>query len=156
MQRTHLAILLSAGAVAGLQAVLASTTALSRWKGGGFGMYTDPHPYQSRVVWLVPRNDGAALHEALRLYPPAPALVELLDRTGSTSPAEIARELALEADRFRTFPRDRGAHLLLDRIDQLSTSAGRWRIRVTEIAIAETGDALRVQPIYDGPGDHDR
>ncbi len=32
-----------------VQMIMVSTTPLSRWQGGGFGMYTDPHPY-SRTV----------------------------------------------------------------------------------------------------------
>ena len=36
--------------VAGVQLYIVNTTALSQWKGGGFGMYTTPHPNYTKVV----------------------------------------------------------------------------------------------------------
>lgn len=43
----------------------------SAWKGGGFGMYTDPHP-QNRKVWLVLEAGGA--EHAVALWPVTEAL----------------------------------------------------------------------------------
>jgi hypothetical protein len=46
-------------AVAGLQLVLVHTHGLSRWKGGGLGMYSEPHPNKRQLI--ARGADGAAL-----------------------------------------------------------------------------------------------
>lgn len=38
--------------IAGIQLYLSKTSALSLWKGGGFGMYTELHPNNTRSLWL--------------------------------------------------------------------------------------------------------
>lgn len=38
--------------------ILYKTSDLSLWKGGGFGMYSDPHPSTARHVWLIGENRG--------------------------------------------------------------------------------------------------
>lgn len=38
--------------IASFQLYLSKTTALSLWKGGGFGMYTELHPNNARSIWL--------------------------------------------------------------------------------------------------------
>lgn len=57
-------------------AVVQITTALngasSRWKGGGFGMYTEPHP-NSRRVWLMVIDQSGRTHP-LMLWPVSPEL----------------------------------------------------------------------------------
>jgi hypothetical protein len=40
------------------QFVLYKTTDLTLWKGGGFGMYSNPHPATSRNVWIVGETSG--------------------------------------------------------------------------------------------------
>jgi hypothetical protein len=40
---------------------------LTSWKGGGFGMYSDPHPKDSRIIWLVGMRDGK--QTAFRINP---------------------------------------------------------------------------------------
>ena len=50
--------------VAGIQTYLSHTTLLSPWKGGGFGMYSAPHPTQMRSIFL--EVDG---HDPIRLVP---------------------------------------------------------------------------------------
>lgn len=42
--------------VAVLHLILVETTSQTRWKGGGFGMYADPHPNSHRAVWLSGRG----------------------------------------------------------------------------------------------------
>lgn len=39
----------------------------TRWKGGGFGMYTEPHPSR-RITWLVATDSAGAEHR-VRLWP---------------------------------------------------------------------------------------
>ncbi len=50
----------------GFQFYTHKTTALTPWKGGGFGMYTEPHA-DSRTVWLEMRSGGELAQ--MRLYP---------------------------------------------------------------------------------------
>ena len=40
------------------QFVLYKTSDLTLWKGGGFGMYSTPHPVTSRHAWLIGETDG--------------------------------------------------------------------------------------------------
>jgi hypothetical protein len=53
--------------VATVQVFLSNTSNLTTWRGGGFGMYTDPHPHLGRPVWLQGEHDGSA--RAVRLAP---------------------------------------------------------------------------------------
>jgi hypothetical protein len=53
--------------VALVQVVLATSTTLSRWKGGGFGMYSEPHPYDARCLWVELRDPSGATY--FRLSP---------------------------------------------------------------------------------------
>ena len=53
--------------VAVVQIYLAGTSDLSRWKGGGFGMYSDPHPGVNRLVWVEGYIDSVLT--AVRLEP---------------------------------------------------------------------------------------
>ena len=68
--------------VAGIQTYLASTTLLSPWKGGGFGMYSAPHPTQLRAIFV--EVDG---HEPIRVVPREAERAshewELLERHGN-------------------------------------------------------------------------
>ena len=43
--------------VALLHLVMIQSSSQTRWKGGGFGMYADPHPNSYRVVWLVGEDE---------------------------------------------------------------------------------------------------
>jgi hypothetical protein len=52
--------------VAVLQVRLVDTSNLTRWKGGGFGMYAEPHPASARNIWLT---DGADAGVCIRLFP---------------------------------------------------------------------------------------
>ena len=53
--------------IAVIQLYLSNASDLSTWKGGGFGMYTDPHPRVSRFVWM--EGVGRDSVVAIRLYP---------------------------------------------------------------------------------------
>lgn len=60
-------------AIAAVQTYLSQTTILSPWKGGGFGMYSAPHPTQLRAIFveveghppvrITPRETERASHE---------------------------------------------------------------------------------------------
>ena len=50
----------------GLQFYTHKTTALTPWKGGGFGMYTEPHA-DNRTVWLEMRSGDPVSYTHLTL-----------------------------------------------------------------------------------------
>ena len=45
---------------------------LSAWRGGGFGMYTEPHPVKSRVAFLITQSESST--NCIRVYPIDPRL----------------------------------------------------------------------------------
>ena len=53
--------------VAFSQLIIWKGKSYSKWKGGGFGMYTEPHPLSHRVAWLNASHDGRK--EKIRIYP---------------------------------------------------------------------------------------
>ena len=53
--------------VAGIQIYLNKADTLSAWRGGGFGMYTEPHPVKSRVAFLI--NNTNPENNWIRVYP---------------------------------------------------------------------------------------
>ena len=58
--------------VALLQITLSLSGGLTRWKGGGFGMYTEPHPSKRRVWLTLTTDDG--IHPVM-LFPIAKPLL---------------------------------------------------------------------------------
>jgi hypothetical protein len=61
------AIFATVTVVALVQVVLSTSTTFSRWKGGGFGMYSEPHPLGSRCLWVELRDPNGST--SLRLSP---------------------------------------------------------------------------------------
>jgi len=59
-------------AVIGVQIYHSQVNNLSQWKGGGFGMYADPHPLTHRTVWLEGIQNGR--DRKIRIFPEGPAL----------------------------------------------------------------------------------
>ena len=53
--------------VASLQVVFTKTNDLVSWRGGGFGMYSDPHAKTGRKIWVKGTRDGQVM--AIRVYP---------------------------------------------------------------------------------------
>lgn len=85
------------------------TTGLISWKGGGFGMYTEPHVI-NRSLWVEFEEDGETRHFRLAPKPPKRSDV-VVDSNVSDFNALVTR-----ADRFRFFPTERGANKVLDAI----------------------------------------
>lgn len=111
-QRGMLAVTVIAGLAAInvlVQTYMHKTTALTAWKGGGFGMYTEPHPDQRTVLLEI--GGGAA---QLVLWPEGG---NVSDWAGSLQPQGRKAVLSLQdqAARFRYYPRDRLAAALIDR-----------------------------------------
>jgi len=59
-------------AVIGFQIYHSQVNNLSQWKGGGFGMYADPHPASHRTVWLEGIKNGR--NRKIRIFPEGPVL----------------------------------------------------------------------------------
>lgn len=54
-------------ALAAMQFIASRVTDLSPWRGGGYGMYTEPHPVTCRTVWLSLLDDEKEIY--YRIYP---------------------------------------------------------------------------------------
>lgn len=79
---------------------------LSPWKGGGFGMYTAPHPENARATYLI--VDG----HALRMAPPDPKLVAWIASVDPGS-AQYLERLVEQARTMRSYPRAAAADRLM-------------------------------------------
>ena len=53
--------------IASLQVVFTKTNDLVSWRGGGFGMYSDPHAKTGRKIWVKGTRNGERM--AVRVYP---------------------------------------------------------------------------------------
>ncbi|GGA23545.1 hypothetical protein [Neptunicoccus cionae] len=100
------------------QIYLHKTTPLLAWKGGGFGMYTEPHA-EDRGVWL--RLTGASGAEALvQLWPETAAFASWRDTAGVRGGAYL-NGLTRSAERLRFYPRDRVGDPFISRLSRV-----RW------------------------------
>ena len=94
------------------------TTALTAWKGGGFGMYTTPH-VESRSVWLTfKREDGVV---QLRVWPEAQGMTEWRDSLNLSQSGSLGRITSM-AEGMSYFPRTSNADPLLELASRI-----RWR-----------------------------
>lgn len=92
-----------------LQAYIHKTTPLLAWKGGGFGMYTEPHA-EDRSVWL--RFNGADGTADVRIWPETAAFIAWRDKGGLRGTAFL-NGISYQAERFRYFPRAGQADALI-------------------------------------------
>lgn len=79
-RRLEALLLLLPMVVALVQITLVSTSDLTRWRGGGFGMYSDTHPMTSRRLWLEGQAASGS-PAALRIYPVDQRLREVEHRS---------------------------------------------------------------------------
>jgi len=119
--------------VALLQLFLVSTSDLSRWKGGGFGMYADPHPNSARQAWLEAESPDGTV--ALRLYPRDDRLAW---RAIGSSARRVVRDLERIAREGRNFP---------SRIDPAGVSGRLRYLRRTDVE-GRLGDLLRSGTVH--------
>jgi hypothetical protein len=94
-----LSILVAANVL--IQAYTHKTTPLLAWKGGGFGMYTEPHA-EDRSVWLTFR--GAEETATVRLWPETPEFAAWQAKAGLRGTAFLS-SIRYSAERVRYFPR---------------------------------------------------
>ena len=116
-----LGVWLLAGVAAGnvlLQVAMHRSTALTAWKGGGFGMYTEPHPDQRSIVLEIDNGAGQIV-----LWPETEAM---RDWRLSLSPAgaQAVSSIQAQAGRLRFYPRKSNATALLDRAARFRWDAG--------------------------------
>ena len=91
------------------QAYTHKTTPLLAWKGGGFGMYTEPHA-EDRSVWLTFTGaDGVA---SVRIWPETADYIAWRDKGGLRGTAFL-NGISYQAERFRYYPRAGQADALI-------------------------------------------
>jgi hypothetical protein len=92
--------------VAAHQFIRSHDHVLSAWKGGGFGMYTTPHPFAARATVLV--IDG----NPLQLAPKNPSFEAWVRTVAPSSAAYLGRLHGL-ATRMRSYPDAAAANRLI-------------------------------------------
>jgi hypothetical protein len=85
------------------------TTALTPWKGGGFGMYTEPHA-DGRTVWL--EMQGASSVVQMRVYPENEIIRAWIDGV-SLGGGKALSTISNQAAGLRHFPNEKKANELV-------------------------------------------
>ncbi len=103
-----LAVVVSANVL--FQAYTHKTTPLLAWKGGGFGMYTEPH-VEDRSVWIILKGaEGAA---NVRVWPETPEFSAWRD-LASLRGTNFLNQITTSAENVRYYPRDNQADALIN------------------------------------------
>jgi len=84
------------------QFVLSSNFTLTRWEGGGFGMYSEPNPNSSRIVGISIKNPDREIN--LRLYPPENKLFSYIKKMKGKKRDDWDK-LIEDSERIRRFPK---------------------------------------------------
>ena len=147
------------------QFYVSRTTALTPWKGGGFGMYTDPHA-DTRTVWMrLSDEEGSHL---VRLYPVSDALAEMIARAPLKS-HRVLSGLTRDAAAMRYYPTRAKAEALVPAIARFrwpesivpkSVSPGEngafarenIAIEVHELRLDIHESEMRLSPIFEASG----
>ena len=147
--------------IALLHLVMIQSSSQTRWKGGGFGMYADPHPNSYRVVWLVGESEDG--EEAAFSLEPFDRRVNHR-RIDAPSRRVALRVLHDVAEDSKNFPELINAELINTQLRLLRATASDddelqrvlellprndVRLRVSEISINEQYTALEAKPIYE-------
>lgn len=101
--------------VALTQFILSSSFTLTRWEGGGFGMYSEPNANYSRIVWISLKNSNGEIR--IRLSPPDKDLSQYI-KTLDEEKKNNWNKLIDESKRIRNFPRYRATNKFLNEIAQ--------------------------------------
>ena len=91
------------------------TTALTAWKGGGFGMYTAPHP-DGRTVWLELQGLGGSVE--IRVYPENEELRSWINGVSLQGGAAL-RTITTQAKSLRHYPDEKKATALIDSVARI-------------------------------------
>jgi len=84
------------------QFVLSSNFTLTRWEGGGFGMYSEPNPNSSRIVVISIKNPDGEIN--LRLNPPDNKIFSYIKKMKGKKKDDWDK-LIEDSDRIRRFPK---------------------------------------------------
>ena len=84
------------------QFVLSSNFTLTRWEGGGFGMYSEPNPNNSRIVGISIKNPDGEIN--LRLNPPDNKLLYYIKKMKGKTRDDWDK-LIEDSDKIRRFPK---------------------------------------------------
>ena len=123
---------------------------LSAWRGGGFGMYTEPHPVHYRTAFICFDNDDTGSESCLRIYPADLGVVE------DDSKASYSKASGIVRSRI-TFPSRIDNDQLADQLKIIKANAGQKALRtedcvllkVFEIGLSEDGGTLNNDLIYE-------
>lgn len=147
--------------VALLHLVMIESSSQTRWKGGGFGMYADPHPNSYRVVWLVGKSEDG--EEAAFSLDPFDRRVNHR-RIDAPSRRVALRVLHDVAEDSKNFPELTNVDLISAQLRLLRATESEdeelqrvlkllplddVRIRVMEISINEKYTELDAKPIHE-------
>jgi len=147
--------------VALLHLVMIQSSSQTRWKGGGFGMYADPHPNSYRVVWLVGETEDG--EEAAFSLDPFDRRVNHR-RIDAPSRRVALRVLHDVAEDSKNFPELINLELMNTQLRLLRATdsdddelqrvlellpRNDVRLRVSELSINEQYTALEAKPIYE-------
>lgn len=91
------------------QAYTHKTTPLLAWKGGGFGMYTEPH-VEDRSVWLTFNSETGSA--SVRLFPETPEFADWRAAAGLRG-TSFLNTMQSTAERLLYFPRSKSAEDLV-------------------------------------------
>ncbi len=84
------------------QFVLSTNFTLTRWEGGGFGMYSEPNPNNARIVGISIKNPEGEIN--LRLSPPDEMILLYFKKMKGKERDEWDK-LIKDSDRIRRFPK---------------------------------------------------
>jgi hypothetical protein len=149
--------------VALLHLVMIQSSSQTRWKGGGFGMYADPHPNSYRVVWLVGEDEDGE-ETAFSLDPFDERVSH--KRIDAPSRRVALRVLHDIAEDSKNFPERTNVAAIRAQLQTLRATEDKdrdeelqrvlrllplveVRMRVTEIVINEQYTALEAKPIHE-------
>ena len=123
---------------AGFQFYTHKTTALTAWKGGGFGMYTEPHA-DGRTVWLEMRgNDGTV---EMRVHPENEELRIWIDGVSLRGGAAL-QIISKQAEGLRYYPDKEKADALIKSVARIG-----WLDSITGGVAPKVGKTFKPEDI---------
>lgn len=108
--------------VALIQFVLSTSFSLTRWEGGGFGMYSEINPTFSRMVWIRMENSNGDFR--IRLSPTDKDLREYINELPEKEKSEW-NKLIEESRNIRNFPRLMASDIYIEKIGNAFLNVNR-------------------------------
>ena len=145
------------------QFVLYKTSDLTLWKGGGFGMYSTPHPVTSRHAWLIGETDGEPTFYRMHHLDERLNLNQLKDESLQT----CLQDFVADAKYMRYFPsfakkrkmKERYKRLLslidTDSEEQKILPREYTKLVVTELRLTPDFKRIEMESVYEHALTHD-